>query len=155
MAAGVGAEKSYAPIGVLNLPVAIEAAVAGVKFRARKKLREHVQRSDPDGDVVPSLAALAEDGEIPLDVARVWEEERVSCPARHWLARSLAGTLPEGPASFIALHVDEIGCEWCRANREDLGRRDASELEPLLRTIQASTARLLRSRTLDPPEAGS
>lgn len=123
-----------------------ETAVAGIKFRALKRLREIVARDDVDGTVVPSLAELAEDGEVPIDVAQVWTEARVSCPARHWLARSLAGTLEGGPADFVALHVDEIGCAWCRANRDDLAARGSDALDPLLESIRASTARFLRSR---------
>ncbi|MFT7078248.1 MAG: RNA polymerase sigma factor (sigma-70 family) [Planctomycetota bacterium] len=42
-----------------------ETAVAGVKFRALKKLREHVAKHDPDGEAVQALAQLAEDGEVP------------------------------------------------------------------------------------------
>lgn len=126
-----------------------ESTVAGIKFRALKRLRELVGREDTGGEIVPSLAVLAEDGDIPVDVARVWTEERVSCPARHWLARSLAGSLDSGPAAFVGFHVDEVGCEACRANREDLARQDEEALEPLLRSIAASTARVLRSRTME------
>ncbi len=124
-----------------------ETAVAGVKFRALKKLRELIAKNDPGGDIAPALALRAEDGEVPIDVATVWSESRVSCPARHWIARSLAGTLEPQPAAFVALHIDEIGCQWCAANRDDLERRDEEALEPLLSSLRESTARLLRSRT--------
>ena len=123
-----------------------ETAVAGIKFRALKKLREIVERHDRDHEIGPALARLAEDGDVPLDVATVWTESRVSCPSRHWIARWLAGTLEEEPAAFLAFHVDEIGCEWCQANRDDLERQDEEQLEALLESVQASTARLLRSR---------
>ncbi|MEM8712458.1 MAG: sigma-70 family RNA polymerase sigma factor, partial [Planctomycetota bacterium] len=53
-----------------------ETAVAGVKFRALKKLREYVARSDSEGEAVAALAQMAEDGEVPLDVATIWSEER-------------------------------------------------------------------------------
>lgn len=123
-----------------------ETAVAGVKFRALKKLREHVAKHDPDGEAVQALAQLAEDGEVPMDVASVWSEDRVSCPARHWIARWISGTLAEGPREFVAFHVEEMGCEWCSANKDDLARRDEEALEPLLVSVRASTAKLLRSR---------
>jgi len=123
-----------------------ETAVAGVKFRALKKLREYVARRDPDGEAVGALAQMTEDGEVPLDVASIWSSDRVSCPARHWIARSIAGTLPEGPASFVSFHIEEMGCEWCAANHDDLSRRDEVALEPLLVSVRASTAQLLRSR---------
>lgn len=129
-----------------------ETAVAGIKFRALKKLREIVERHDKNHDVAPGLAKLAEDGDVPLDVSTIWTESRVSCPSRHWIARWVAGTLAEEPAAFVAFHVDEIGCEWCEANRDDLARQDEDQLEVLLESVQASTAQLLRSR-VDP--AGS
>lgn len=124
-----------------------ETAVAGIKFRALKKLREIVERHDKSHDVAPALAKLAEEGDVPLDVATIWTESRVSCPSRHWIARWNAGTLAEEPAGYLAFHIDEIGCEWCQANRDDLARQDDDALEPLLESVQASTARLLRSRT--------
>lgn len=123
-----------------------ETAVAGIKFRALKKLREIAGQHDETGELTPALAELAEDGDIPIDVATIWADERVSCPARHWIARSVAEALEEGPAEFVKLHVDEIGCEWCQANRDDLSRKDEGELEPLLKSIEASTAQFLRSR---------
>ncbi|MEM9801329.1 MAG: sigma-70 family RNA polymerase sigma factor [Planctomycetota bacterium] len=122
-----------------------ETAVAGIKFRALRKLRDIVERYDESNEVAQGLAALTEDGDVPLDVATVWSESRVSCPSRHWLARWLAGTLDPEPAAFIELHVDEIGCPWCSANRDDLARSDDAELEPLLECVQMSTSRVLRS----------
>jgi RNA polymerase sigma factor (sigma-70 family) len=123
-----------------------ETAVAGVKFRALKKLRESVAKQDPEGDAVQALGAQVDDGEVPIDVATVWAEDRVSCPARHWIARWIAGTLEEGPRDFVSFHVDEMQCEWCSANRDDLSHRDEEALEPLLVSVRASTAKLLRSR---------
>ena len=123
-----------------------ETAVAGVKFRALKKLREYVAKRDPEGDAVQALAAQVDDGEVPIDVATVWAEDRVSCPARHWIARWIAGTLEDGPRDFVSFHVEEMKCEWCSANRDDLAHRDEEALEPLLVSVRASTAKLLRSR---------
>lgn len=123
-----------------------ETAVAGIKFRALKKLREIVEKSDRGGEIGAALAKLADDGDVPIDVASVWSESRVSCPARHWIARRLAGSLEEGPTGFLDFHIDEIGCDWCQANRDDLERQDEETLEPLLASVQESRARLLRSR---------
>ena len=41
-----------------------------------------------------------------MDVQVVWKERRVSCPR---------GT----GSRATAFHVDELGCEWCEANRDD------------------------------------
>lgn len=127
-----------------------ETAVAGVKFRALKKLREYVAKSDPNGEALQALAQQVDDGDVPMDVATVWAEDRVSCPARHWLARWIAGTLEPGPLEFVAFHVEDMRCEWCSANRDDLAHRDEEALEPLLVSVRASTAKLLRSRVERP-----
>ena len=124
-----------------------ETAVAGIKFRALKRLRELAAARDPGGHLVQALSQEAAGGQAPIDVARAWRENRVSCPARHWLARLRAGTLDEGPAEFIRFHLEEMKCPWCLANQDDLERSEDS-LDPLLEKVRASTARYLRSRTL-------
>ena len=74
-----------------------ETAVAGIKFRALKRMRALAESRDSGGVVVASLAEQAGETRSPLDVAEVWRDARVSCPARHWLARHLAGTLATEP----------------------------------------------------------
>ena len=131
-----------------------ETAVAGIKFRALGKLRDHVARmaasADPgEGEAtLESLAELAADGGVPIDVATIWREERVSCPARHWLARfqDADDRLEDGARAFIQFHVQDLGCEFCLANLDDLSRRDQEALEELLVAVRASSLQLLRSR---------
>src|SRR5205814_1909224 len=125
-------------------------SVAGIKFRALKRLREIASERDPKGELLPLLAGALDEGErrLTLDVASAWTSGRVSCPARHWLARATAGTLPEGPEQFVRFHLDEMKCEWCLANRDDLAKvEQSSDLEPLLERVGASTLQYLRSRT--------
>ncbi len=128
-----------------------ETSVAGIKFRALKRLRELAQERDTQKRVLPWLTHAVDGGEgLDIDVQRVWKEGRVSCPARHWIARKIAGTLPAGPTAFLAFHLDEMRCEWCRANLDDLqGLEDAGELEAVMTRVGASTLQLLRSRTRD------
>lgn len=126
-----------------------ETAVAGIKFRALKRLRELATQRDPSGGLLPSLADEAQEGGTGLDVAAVWREKRASCPARHWLARELASTLEDDPRAFLRFHLDEMQCEWCLANYDDLASRE-DDLEPLLERVRASTARYLRSRSVEP-----
>jgi RNA polymerase sigma factor (sigma-70 family) len=127
-----------------------ETSVAGIKFRALKRIRDLARERDARGALLPQLAAaLEEQATAPaIDVGAVWREGRASCPARHWLARSLAGTLEEGPAGFVRFHVDEIRCEWCQANLDDLSRAEGEGvIAPLLERVEASTVKYLRSRT--------
>jgi len=129
-----------------------ETAVAGIKFRALKRMRALAAERDPSGLLADAWGADEAAPAVAVDVADVWARARVSCPARHWLARSLAGTLPTepdgGPAAFVGFHVDEVGCAVCQANRDDLARQDEAALEPLLANVRASTLGFLRSRTL-------
>lgn len=126
-----------------------ETSVAGIKFRALKRLRELALRRDPSGELIPALSESTAEGTSHLDfnVAGIWRAGRVSCPARYWLARRLSGNLPEGPAQFVEFHLDEMGCEWCQANLDDLADPSGAQLEPFLERMQASTVQFLRSRT--------
>jgi len=127
-----------------------ETSVAGIKFRALKRIRDLAREKDEAGELLPQLAVALEDsGTAPaIDVGAVWREGRASCPSRHWLARSVAGTLDAPPAEYVRFHLEEIRCEWCQANRDDLARGDGDKaLAPVLEKVEASTVHYLRSRT--------
>jgi hypothetical protein len=123
--------------------------VAGIKFRALKRLRELALRRDASGQVLGAMADATSDAEtcLDLDVARAWRDGRVSCPARYWLARHDAGTLKEGPRAFVSFHLGETACPLCQANLDDLRRAREQDLDPLIERMQASTVQYLRSRT--------
>jgi len=128
-----------------------ETAVAGIKFRALRRLRQLSAVRESGNDLLRFLA-LAEEGDqriLDLDVRKVWREQRISCPARHWLARLAGGTLPEGPTMFVRFHLDEMKCPWCTANYDDLTNADRqAELMILLEKVQESTKRVLHSKKL-------
>ncbi|MFO1009356.1 MAG: sigma-70 family RNA polymerase sigma factor [Planctomycetota bacterium] len=127
-----------------------ETAVAGIKFRALKRLRELAAASDPRRNLLPLLAVALDDDETRpgIRVPTAWKKGRVSCPARHWLARHVAGSLDGGPAEFVRFHLSEMKCEWCQANVDDLERLESeADLEPLLERVGQSTLQFLRSRT--------
>ncbi|MCY2960967.1 MAG: sigma-70 family RNA polymerase sigma factor [Planctomycetota bacterium] len=132
-----------------------ESTVAGIKFRALKRLREIALERGSERELLAQVGtALDEEQGLDLDLKTAWVEGRASCPARHWLARQLAGTLPEGPASFVRFHLEDVRCPWCRANLDDLERmEDERGLAPLLERMGQSTIQLLRSRSLGGPGA--
>lgn len=125
-----------------------ETSVAGIKFRALVRIRELAQERPEAAELFLGLSRLTQAGEanFDFDVGEVWRASRASCPARVWLARSLAGTLPSGPKTFVAFHLDEIRCEFCRANVEDLRTRSSDELDEMHERARASTLGYLRSR---------
>lgn len=125
-----------------------ETSVAGIKFRALKRLRQLAAVRESGNDLLRFLAVAEEDDQriLDLDVRQVWSEKRLSCPARHWLARLVAGTLSEGPRMFVSFHVDEMRCPWCMANRDDLANADReSELALLIERVRESTRQVLHS----------
>jgi RNA polymerase sigma factor (sigma-70 family) len=127
-----------------------ETSVAGIKFRAIARLRELALSRDASGALLQAIAQGAQLGEARLDfsIEQAWRDARVSCPARHWLARSLTGALEAGPAEYLRFHIGEMNCPWCAANLEDLRQRESSqELTAMVERVQASTLLYLRSRT--------
>ena len=123
-----------------------ETAVAGIKFRAIKRLKQLAAVRESGNDLLHYLG-VAEEGDhrlLDVDVRNVWRERRLSCPGRHWLARLVAGTLKEGPKTFVKFHIDEMVCPWCQANVDDLTRRDRdAELDVVLERVRESTLRYL------------
>ncbi|MBI5435421.1 MAG: sigma-70 family RNA polymerase sigma factor [Planctomycetes bacterium] len=125
-----------------------ETSVAGIKFRALVRIRELAQERPEAAELFLALSRLTQAGEanFDFDVSEVWRASRASCPARVWLARTLAGTLPAGPKAFVDFHLDEMRCEFCRANVEDLRTRSSEELDSMHERARASTLGFLRSR---------
>ena len=126
-----------------------ETAVAGIKFRALKRLRQLAAVRESGGDLLRYLEVAEDQDErlFDLDVPAIWRERRVACPARHWIARMVAGTLDEDAGLFVRFHLDEMKCPWCVANRDDLSRAGKeAELELLVERLRESTRRFLRSR---------
>jgi RNA polymerase sigma-70 factor (ECF subfamily) len=133
-----------------------ETAVAGIKFRALKRLRQLAAVKESGNDLLRYLAAAEEGDErlFDVDIRAIWRDKRVSCPARHWIARLVAGTLDPDAGLFVRFHLDEMKCPWCLANRDDLaGAGKQAELELLIERLRESTRRYLRSRRGPDPVA--
>lgn len=128
-----------------------ETTVAGIKFRALKRLRELAAVRESGGDLLTALERSSEGEEhaLDLDLRPLWREGRVSCPSRHWLARLVAGNLPAEQAAYVRFHLDTMKCPWCRANHDDLLEAERNDaLDPLVERVHKSTVLYLRSRTL-------
>jgi len=126
-----------------------ETAVAGIKFRALKRLRQLAAVKESGSDLLSFLARAEEHDQriLDLDMRTIWKERRISCPARHWLARKAAGSLTAGPKLFVGFHLEEMKCPWCIANYDDLANEDReAELKRLIERVQESRSQLLRSQ---------
>jgi anti-sigma factor RsiW len=58
-------------------------------------------------------------------LGEIWRRHRVSCPSRHQLGSYLLGALPDEVADHVAVHLDLVGCRYCRANLADLEHQQA------------------------------
>jgi RNA polymerase sigma factor (sigma-70 family) len=99
-----------------------ETAVAGIKFRAIKRLQHLVSRRESGGDLLAFLAK-AEDGGgrlLDLDVTAIWVDYKVGCMGREVLGQLLAGKLEATAEQFLGFHLNDVKCDSCRANLDDL-----------------------------------
>lgn len=55
-------------------------------------------------------------------LGEIWRRHRLGCPGREQLGSFLLGAISAEHASFIRLHVEEVGCRWCQSNLADLAR---------------------------------
>lgn len=126
-----------------------ERAVAGVKFRALARMRALAGQGVADRTLLDALSDEegAVGGAEVLRVSDEWAASHASCPARHWLARHLNGSLEEGPRSFVEFHLSQMECPWCLANLDDLEQERIAP-QVLIDRVHASTMNYLRSRTL-------
>ncbi len=53
-------------------------------------------------------------------LGEMWRQGRLSCPSREQLGSYLLEALPDEEADYIAFHIEQIGCRYCRANVADL-----------------------------------
>lgn len=92
-----------------------EKQVALVKHRLVKRLADELGNQ--------STGELTDESML----SRLWEEHRPSCPKRSTVGKWLLGTLDPDWATYVAFHIDELGCRFCQANRSDL----AVDTEPV------------------------
>ncbi len=79
---------------------------------------------------------------LAFTVAAVWREERISCPHPDILQSWASGGLEGGAAEFVAFHLRESQCPYCKAVLDDLAARDGEARHPKLAGLRD---RLMRS----------
>jgi len=89
-----------------------EKAVALIKHRNLKHIREHVTRQrlpmDPSSEEFENL------------LTDLWEYHRFSCPKRNTIGAYMLGTLEPDWHQYVDFHLHTLGCRFCRANFDDL-----------------------------------
>ena len=112
-----------------------ETAVAGIKFRAIKRLQTLAATMGSGHELLYYLAS-AEDGGgrlLDMDVGTIWAQHRVSCPERGELERFLKGGLPAAGV-FVGFHLVQSKCENCRANLDDMSG-DPAAIDALIEAL--------------------
>ena len=93
--------------------------IAVIKHRCLKYVRKHVARCGglPGSD----------DEHFEDLLTQVWEAGRLSCPKRSTIGAYLLETLDEGWYDYVDFHIHTLGCQFCRANLDDLKRQTAED----------------------------
>jgi RNA polymerase sigma factor (sigma-70 family) len=108
-----------------------EKAVALIKHRSLKHIREHVahggwQMDDSGwgnlGDANPQ-SAIRNPKSVDSLLTDLWEYYRFSCPKRNTIGAFMLGTLEPDWYQYVEFHLNVLGCRFCRANLDDLQSR--------------------------------
>ena len=59
-------------------------------------------------------------------LGEIWRRNRLSCPSREELGKSLLGVLSPEQSQYIDFHLRTIGCRICLANLQDLEEQTAA-----------------------------
>lgn len=114
-----------------------EKAVAVIKHRCLRRIRELLKPSPGLADADPPDALLSE----------IWQGERLSCLKRSTIGAYMLGTLESPWQEYVAFHLERLGCRFCRANLDDLQAQTADDTRHKLRErIFESTVGFLRKQ---------
>jgi RNA polymerase sigma factor (sigma-70 family) len=105
-----------------------EKAVALIKHRSLKHIREHVVHC---GLRIDDFGFTSDAGSNPPSEIRhpksvdslltdLWEYYRFSCPKRNTIGAYMLGTLEPDWQQYVEFHLNVLGCRFCRANLDDL-----------------------------------
>lgn len=122
-----------------------ETQVALLKHRYLKHLQQCIRHETAArlDSSVESLSRMPE--QLAGVLAEIWQEQRLSCPKRSTIGAYMLGTLESDWQDYVAFHLDKLGCQFCRANLEDLRKQnEAGQASVLRQRILNSTAGFLR-----------
>jgi RNA polymerase sigma factor (sigma-70 family) len=128
-----------------------EKQVALIKHRCLNEIRENVAKYDEAcaaaneagrgsgeaGELRDRLVGIADSGASLL--TDVWEEYRPACPKRSTIGRFMLGTLDELWQEYVDFHLNQLKCEFCRANLADLQKQESEQPKKLHDRVYQST----------------
>ena len=110
-----------------------ENEVAVVKHRLVKRLQAAVS------EATGADTELNDQQWIP-NLKQIWEDLRPSCPKRTTLGKFTLEILPPEWADFVQFHVQQLGCDYCRANLSELSDQiDTKENDRVSQQLFQST----------------
>jgi RNA polymerase sigma factor (sigma-70 family) len=119
-----------------------EKAVALIKHRALKEIREQLVRQgqvNRTHDPMIETPAWEQAASTASLLTEVWEQQRPTCPKRSTVGRYLLGTLDDPWKKYVQFHIDELGCQFCRANLDDLKKQTEEQPRVLHDRVLQST----------------
>ena len=91
-----------------------ENEIAVVKHRLIKRLQTAVE------ETLESDVNLNDHQQWLPNLNQIWEDLRPSCPKRTTLGKFTLEILPPEWTDFVEFHVKQLGCDYCRANLQEL-----------------------------------
>jgi RNA polymerase sigma factor (sigma-70 family) len=125
-----------------------EKAIALIKHRALKEIREHVVQSGKLGrDASSPIAnpAWEQAATTTSLMTEVWESHRPTCPKRSTVGRFLLGTLDDPWKAYVDFHLNKLGCQFCGANLNDLKKQTEEQPKVLHERVLQSTIGFFKS----------
>jgi len=125
-----------------------EKQIALLKHRYLKQIQQRVARHLRAD--TPAATGINDWGrQFPhradLVLSDIWREQRLSCLKRSTVGAYLLGTLDQPWQDYVTFHLERLGCQFCRANLEDLQQQITnSEAKALRNRIRESTVGFLR-----------
>jgi RNA polymerase sigma factor (sigma-70 family) len=122
-----------------------ENHVAVTKHRSLKTIRDRVAA----GATSSTTAAAKGDTSFDLPdslLTEIWQERRLSCLKRNTIGAYLLGTLEPQWQDYVQFHLDRLGCQFCRANLEDLQEKTKDDTPSIRQRIMQSTVGFLSRR---------
>jgi len=133
-----------------------EKAIALIKHRALKQIREHVAHCGlpiddlglpPDADANPQ-SEIRNPKSFDSLLTDLWEYHRFSCPKRNTIGAYMLGTLESDWHKYVEFHLNILGCRFCRANLDDLqSQSQETKQEAFQARIMESTVGFLHRPT--------
>jgi len=125
-----------------------EKAVALIKHRALKQIRESIGHSLEAAAAAPSSQPIDSSEQFENLLTDLWEYHRFSCPKRNTIGAYMLGTLEPDWHTYAEFHLNVLGCRFCRANLDDLqSQSQETKQEAFQARIMESTIGFLHRPT--------